>query len=145
LCAVVALAAVPAERAAAADFEILPPNVVLTGPKVSQRLLVLSTAGGKAVADLTSQAKFASANPKVAAVDERGAVRAVGDGVVTITATVGGSQTTARVTVEKAGEPFDWSFRNHVIPVLTKIGCNSGACHGALAGKGGFKLSLRGY
>ena len=24
-------------------------------------------------------------------------------------------------------------------------GCNSGACHGALAGKGGLKLSLRGY
>jgi hypothetical protein len=42
-------------------------------------------------------------------------------------------------------EPPAWSFRNHVIPVLTKIGCNSGACHGALAGKGGMKLSLRGY
>src|SRR5262249_52125779 len=26
-----------------------------------------------------------------------------------------------------------------------KAGCNSGACHGALAGKGGMKLSLRGY
>jgi hypothetical protein len=38
-----------------------------------------------------------------------------------------------------------WSFRNHVIPVLTKAGCNQGACHGALAGKGGFKLTLRGY
>lgn len=37
------------------------------------------------------------------------------------------------------------SFRNHVIPILTRIGCNSGACHGALAGKGGLKLSLRGY
>ena len=38
-----------------------------------------------------------------------------------------------------------WNFRNHVIPVLTRLGCNSGACHGALAGKGGFKLTLRGY
>ena len=37
------------------------------------------------------------------------------------------------------------SFRNDVIPVLTKAGCNSGACHGTLAGKNGFKLSLRGY
>ena len=37
------------------------------------------------------------------------------------------------------------SFRNDVQPVLTKMGCNSGACHGALAGKNGFKLSLRGY
>src|SRR5881392_2520776 len=37
------------------------------------------------------------------------------------------------------------SFRNQVIPLLTRVGCNSGACHGALAGKGGLKLSLRGY
>lgn len=37
------------------------------------------------------------------------------------------------------------NFRKHVIPVLTKMGCNQGACHGALAGKGGLKLTLRGY
>ncbi len=37
------------------------------------------------------------------------------------------------------------NFRNQVLPVLSKSGCNSGACHGALAGKGGFKLSLRAY
>ena len=41
--------------------------------------------------------------------------------------------------------PFTWSFRNDVIPVMTKVGCNQGACHGALAGKNGFKLTLRGY
>lgn len=37
------------------------------------------------------------------------------------------------------------TFRNHVQPVLTKAGCNMGACHGAAAGKNGFYLSLRGY
>jgi hypothetical protein len=37
------------------------------------------------------------------------------------------------------------SFRNDVLPVISKAGCNSGGCHGALAGKGGFKLSLFGY
>lgn len=36
------------------------------------------------------------------------------------------------------------SFVNDVIPVMTKMGCNRGACHGAAKGKGGFKLSLRG-
>ena len=51
----------------------------------------------------------------------------------------------ARSRSTKTKEPFAWSFRNHVIPVLTRLGCNSGACHGALAGKGGLKLSLRGY
>ncbi|MFO0842830.1 MAG: DUF1549 and DUF1553 domain-containing protein [Gemmataceae bacterium] len=36
------------------------------------------------------------------------------------------------------------SFRNDVMAVLSRAGCNSGACHGNLNGKGGFKLSLRG-
>jgi hypothetical protein len=47
--------------------------------------------------------------------------------------------------VEKFDQPHVWSFRNQVQSVLTKTGCNSGACHGAAAGKNGFKLSLRGY
>lgn len=37
------------------------------------------------------------------------------------------------------------SFNDDVIPVLTRFGCNMGACHGKLAGQKGFKLSLRGY
>lgn len=36
------------------------------------------------------------------------------------------------------------SFRNDVMPVLSKGGCNAGTCHGNKNGKGGFKLSLRG-
>ena len=36
------------------------------------------------------------------------------------------------------------SFRADVVPLLAKAGCNMGACHGNLNGKGGFRLSLRG-
>jgi hypothetical protein len=42
-------------------------------------------------------------------------------------------------------EVKEFSFRNHVQPVLAKAGCNAGACHGAAAGQNGFRLSLRGY
>ncbi|MGI9441523.1 MAG: DUF1549 domain-containing protein [Rubripirellula sp.] len=38
----------------------------------------------------------------------------------------------------------DVDFDHDVIPVLTKAGCNTGACHGAAIGRGGFKLSLYG-
>src|SRR5437763_7098111 len=38
----------------------------------------------------------------------------------------------------------DISFRNDVMAVLSKAGCNAGACHGNKSGKGGSKLSLRG-
>jgi hypothetical protein len=36
------------------------------------------------------------------------------------------------------------SFERDVMAVLSKSGCNMGACHGNQNGKGGFKLSLRG-
>jgi hypothetical protein len=42
------------------------------------------------------------------------------------------------------GQPAP-DFETQVVPVLTRAGCNSGACHGAAIGRGGFKLSLLGY
>ena len=36
------------------------------------------------------------------------------------------------------------TFRSDVQPLFARFGCNQGACHGALSGKGGFRLSLRG-
>lgn len=47
--------------------------------------------------------------------------------------------------VKAAHDSAEPSFRNHVQSVLTKSGCNMGACHGAAAGKNGLYLSLRGY
>src|SRR5262249_44340070 len=40
--------------------------------------------------------------------------------------------------------PEPVSFRNDVMAVLSKAGCNAGPCHGNQNGKAGFKLSLRG-
>lgn len=37
------------------------------------------------------------------------------------------------------------TFRHDVLPIFSKANCNGGGCHGALAGKGGFRLSLFGY
>lgn len=43
-----------------------------------------------------------------------------------------------------ASEPAP-SFLNDVVPLLTRLGCNQGACHGKGSGQNGFRLSLRGY
>lgn len=37
------------------------------------------------------------------------------------------------------------SFLNDVEPILTRLGCNQGSCHGKGSGQNGFRLSLRGY
>jgi hypothetical protein len=44
-----------------------------------------------------------------------------------------------------AARDKQFSFATRILPVLTKAGCNTGACHGAATGQGGFKLSLLGY
>src|SRR5439155_21884482 len=129
----------------AADLKVLPADVILTGPRAKQQLLALAVASGKIIGDLTAKTEFSSSNPAVATVDESGTVRAAGDGEAIITASQDSKQVTAKVRVTKTKDVLAPSFRNDIIPLLTKIGCNSGACHGALAGKGGFKLSLRGY
>ncbi len=131
--------------AQSSGLRVEPAEIHLTGPKATQRLLVLQTSAGEVVGDRTKHAKFTSSDPKIARVDETGIVHAVSDGAATITATTGDSQATGKVEVVKTTEPFAWNYAIHVQPVLTKLTCNSGACHGALAGKGGMKLSLRGY
>ena len=39
----------------------------------------------------------------------------------------------------RADDPL---FGREVVPILYKLGCSSGSCHGSFAGKGGFRLSL---
>src|SRR2546426_7642331 len=47
--------------------------------------------------------------------------------------------------VAEAPDPPKVTFLRDVAPILNKVGCTSGPCHGAAKGKNGFKLSLRGY
>jgi Protein of unknown function (DUF1553)/Protein of unknown function (DUF1549) len=42
-------------------------------------------------------------------------------------------------------QPAPVSFVNEVVPILTKLGCNGGTCHGKATGQNGFKLSLFGF
>ena len=131
--------------AAQSTVTLLPPEAELRTPESRQQFIaeLTSPVGNQ---DVTKQTQFSSSNPAVAKVDASGVVSPVADGEAVITGKTSGGQTaTARVRVKGAGQPFAWSFRNHVTPVLTKMGCNQGACHGALAGKNGFKLTLRGY
>jgi hypothetical protein len=134
-----------ASTSPAAELRLLPPETTLTGLPASQRLILLAEEAGTVVGERATQVQFSSSNPAVAVVDAKGVVRPIGDGEAVITAKQDGKEASAAVKVVMTKDAAAWSFRNHVIPLMTRVGCNSGACHGALAGKGGLKLSLRGY
>src|SRR5262249_40571211 len=77
-------------------------------------------------------------------VNEQGWVRPVGTGATTVTVTVAGQTVAVPVKVQLPAAEPPYSFRHEVMPVLSRAGCNAGACHGYSLGKNGFKLSLRG-
>ncbi|MBP63077.1 MAG: hypothetical protein CMJ62_16275 [Planctomycetaceae bacterium] len=62
-----------------------------------------------------------------------------------IIAEVSGKSVEIPITVHPIDGPYVPDFIRDVTPILSKVGCNAGTCHGAKTGKNGFKLSLRGY
>lgn len=133
-------------RAEEPGYAILPSDIGLEGRDSQQPVALFASRNGQTGPMVASwNVEWSSSNAEVATVIE-GVVRPVGDGTAKLAAVVDGQPVAeVAVTVSGCGEPTPWSFRHDVQSVLARAGCNMGACHGALAGKGGFRLSLRGY
>lgn len=127
------------------SLSVYPAKIKLVGPRDYQHIGVLGTYAGGQTWELSQTAKYTSSNPMIASVDARGIISPKSDGEATITVTAGGKTGTIPVQVSKAKADILVDFSREVVPVLTRAGCNQGACHGAQHGKGGFKLSLLGY
>jgi hypothetical protein len=133
-----------AGRAADGDgLTLYPAAVRLSADSPRQQLVVMGTRGGSK-ADVTRAASFTSENPGIVSVDTAGIVRPVGAGAGTIVVVAGDLQT--RVPVEVGSlDPRGVDFDRDIQPILTRMGCNAGACHGKQRGQNGFQLSLLGF
>jgi hypothetical protein len=156
LVAVIVLAGIGATSALAADtpvdlvgaprsVEIEPKNPVLSGRRAFAQLVVSATYNDGTVRDLTRQLDWISLDPKIAEVNAKGQVAPRGNGKATLVARKGSVEVKTVVEVVKMDQPAPVSFANDVIPAFSQAYCIMGACHGSPYGKGGFKLSLRGY
>ena len=120
---------------AAERIAILPAEIALRGPAARHGLLVQALRGDQLASQIRDGVTWESSDPNVAIVDN-GQVVAQGNGSAVLTARLGDVSATAQVEVSGTEQAESGSFRHDVQAVLTKRGCNSGACHGALAGKG---------
>ena len=131
-----------------ASLQIIPAEVVLDGPLTYAQILVIGTVQDGSTVDLTRAVQWTP--PNFVGVTPLGIMRPVTDGRGELTVSFGGKSATASVlatdlsATAQAG-PSNIDFIRDVNPVLSRLGCNQGTCHGAQAGKNGFKLSLRGY
>ena len=126
-------------------ISVAPSNPVLIGPRSTQRLVVTGRHVDGREQDWTRAVRFESLSPNILTVDEAGILRPVadGDGVVRVRA-ASDRIAEIKVVVRNFASHEPISFANHIEPLMTRAGCNMGACHGAQHGKGGFKLSLFG-
>jgi hypothetical protein len=128
-----------------AQIEVFPAEIQLSDPGAMRQVLVTGKYAETQLRDLTSQAEYRIADPQVARVDASGMVRARQPGETVLEVRAGDRQVQVKVTVLEPASPRRISFRHEVIAALNVGGCNAGACHGTPSGKGGFRLSLRGY
>ncbi|PQO25716.1 S-layer protein [Blastopirellula marina] len=123
---------------------LLPQQIELRTPQDQQLVVVQRQSGDKLLGQMSEAIEWTSADPAIATI-ENGTVRPVARGTTTITAKVGDQSASVEVVVSGQDQPTQYGFHRDVLPILSKRNCNAGGCHGALAGKGGFRLSLNGY
>lgn len=142
------------DRISAADvtpinFQIVPDKVVLEGNfSQSQLLVIAADAAGNTNErsdDLTARATFVSSDPHVVTVSATGRLLAGSNGNAVVTVTVDGLAKPVEVVVTNVAAQPVVDFNDDVRPVITKAGCNAGACHASQHGKGGFVLSVFGF
>ncbi|MDB5349825.1 MAG: Ig-like protein [Planctomycetota bacterium] len=120
---------------------VFPTKALLRGPDAVQQIAIESPDDR----DLAAKTIFTSSNPTVASVDASGLITATGDGGAVVSARVGTDEITIPVTVRDFVTPPPIHFTNQIVPIFTKLGCNSGGCHGKSGGQNGFRLSLLGF
>lgn len=125
------------------ELRLEPSELTLTGVRDERHALVMGKTEGGDWVDLTDDATWTAEGGAIR-IGERGYVAPVKTGKAEARVMAAGLSASLPVEV-KSAESSPVGFVREIMPVMSKVGCNAGTCHGAAKGKNGFKLSLRGY
>lgn len=136
-------------RADVVRLEIQPVDaentIVIRSQDARQQVTVTAVHEDGRTLDVTREASLTFSDPAVISADSTGLMVPKADGEITLTAVLGDKSATAQIKVSGFAHPMPINFRNQVVPVFTKLGCNGGGCHGKSGGQNGFRLSLLGF
>ena len=135
------------EGARVTALSLFPGDAVLEGRYAYRQALVTADVEGLGKLDVTRLVKV-SGSLELVKVTAGGKLSGLKNGAGKLVFSLGGQN--AEMTIKVNGLGGDdagvkVSYVQDVMPVLSRLGCNSGVCHGSKDGKNGFKLSLRGY
>ena len=138
----------PIDLSGLAEVTVHPQTVRLAGHGQRQRLIVTGStaAGGEGRQwDLGRQATYQAEPAGVVEVTGDGELIARRSGTAVVRVSAGGIRVEVSVSVRDGETHREVNFTNDINPLLTRLGCNSGSCHGKSTGRGGFRLSLFGH
>ncbi len=126
------------------SIEAVPATLELTHRFDYRQLLILGQLKTGETVDLTRAVSLQTPASGVT-VSEHRLIRPVSNGEQTLVFEYQGRTASVVVKVRDIAKPRRISFVADVQPLISRLGCNQGTCHGAKDGKAEFKLSLRGY
>lgn len=124
---------------------VQPETIRLAGPRAMRQVLVTGRYGDGSERDLTTFCEFRVENPGLVKIGRGGFLQPQAAGETVLVVQAGEQTARVPVVVTDFDKPQPVSFRRDFIGAINVAGCNAGACHGIPSGRGGFKLSLRGY
>ncbi|MBM80457.1 MAG: hypothetical protein CMJ78_07680 [Planctomycetaceae bacterium] len=139
-CILITINAVAADSVKSLD--VFPDKLTLDSTRRAVRLIVSAETNDGSTIDVTQSAKFTVQGD--AAKIRGNQIVASANGTAKVIVELSDRTIEVPVTVKlRQSDPV--SLRNEVLPILSRQGCSSGACHGSPKGKGGFRLSLRAF
>ena len=128
-----------------AEIAVSPASILLDRPESSQQLLVSTAQTDRMILDISRASTYEIADPNIASIDSSGLVHPLRDGNTEIIIRHNNEERRVPLEVRHMSDPEPVSFRNEIVPLLTKARCNAGGCHGKAEGQNGFKLSIFGF
>jgi hypothetical protein len=125
-------------------LESFPKSVKITRAIDYAQIILTAKLNEGAEADVTRMAKW-TVEGGLGEVSKRGLFNPSKNGAGKIIGEFSGKRIEIPVKVSGLDKAYVPSYVRDVNPVISKLGCNAGTCHGSKDGKNGFKLSLRGY
>ncbi len=127
-----------------ASLVVEPDVILLRGDNRQQQVVVTARDGAGVPFDVTHACELTIRDSAVAAT-VKGRVTGLADGTTELRIRVAGAEATIPVRVSGFAEYPAVHFGGDVVPLFSKLGCNSAACHGKASGQNGFRLSVFGF
>ena len=137
----------PAPAPAAVAYKSLavyPPAIKISASNDLQHVIAVATRSDGITIDVSDQVQWKLENPAVAKLENL-VIYPVADGATQLVVSFNGLEARSTLEITQSQTPRTVGFERDVLPIFTKVGCNTGSCHGAARGKDGFRLSLFGF